>query len=315
MSVVASIFDESAAATARAAVADALESNHIVFFRRCPIRLPDEPTLNYLRSELPARLRLKNITYHPQADRITGLDAEADTANRIRAILTAHLEEVRTFLQGQAPYLTYDWTIGTCSVRPVQERGRNLKPHASNELVHIDAGAYGATDGDRILRFFVNFSDHEDRVWASKGPFEQILERFGQRAGLLDARGCLAVRLTKSRTDRALSAVVRGIARFNPLAVVLDTSPYDRAMRRLHNYMKDDAGFRADRRVYEEIRFPPRSAWMVFTDSVSHASLSGQFAFVTTIVVRRSRMRRPQFAPFNILMSRAGAPRPLAAAP
>jgi len=314
LSVVATISGESAAAPGGTAVADALESSHIVFFPRCPIRLPDEPTLNYLRSELPARLRRKNISYHPEADRITGLDADADTAARIRGILTGHLEEVRAFLQTQAPHLTRNWTIGTCSVRPIQERGRNLKPHASNELVHIDAGAYGATDGDRILRFFVNFSDHEDRVWASKGPFEQILERFGQRAGLLDSQGRLAVRLTKSRADRALSAVVAGLGRVNPLALVLDTSPYDRAMRRLHNYMKDDPDFRADDRAYEEIRFPPRSAWMAFTDSVSHASLSGQFAFVTTIVVRRSRMRLPQFAPFNILMSHVRARRPLAAA-
>jgi hypothetical protein len=51
---------------------------------------------------------------------------------------------------------------------------------------------------------------------------------------------------------------------------------------------------------------------MVFTDSVSHASLSGQFAFVTTIIVRRRHMRAPQFAPFNVLMSLPQTPRALA---
>jgi hypothetical protein len=85
-------------------------------------------------------------------------------------------------------------------------------------------------------------------------------------------------------------------------------------MRRLHNYMKDDPGFRADQHGFEEIRFPPNSAWMVFTDSVSHASLSGQFAFVTTILVRRRHMHRPQFAPFNVLMGRAPQQRTLTAA-
>ena len=100
----------------------------------------------------------------------------------------------------------------------------------------------------------------------------------------------------------------------NPLARLLDTSPYDRAMRRLHNYMKDDPGFRQDQRDYEEMRFPPGSAWMVFTDSVSHASLSGQFAFVTTILVRRAALRYPQFAPFTLLKAREPARHPLAAA-
>jgi hypothetical protein len=313
MSVVATFSPEQLAAPDGVSIADALESSHVVFFPKCPIRLPEEATLRYLRSDLPARLRLKNISYHPEVDRITGLEADAETTLRLTTILKDHLAEVSAFLREHIPHLSTDWTIGTCSVRPIQERGRNLKPHASNELVHVDAGAYGATDGDRILRFFVNFSDHEDRVWATKGPIEQILSRFGRAAGLLDSQGRLGLRLTKNAADRALSSLVGGLAHLNPLARVLDTGPYDRAMRRLHNYMKDDPHFKQDRRGYEEIRFPPYSAWMVFTDSVSHASLSGQFAFVTTIIVRRKHMRHPQFAPFNVLMAlREGQlPRPI----
>jgi 3-deoxy-D-manno-oct-2-ulosonic acid (Kdo) hydroxylase len=302
MTVVATFAHEQLVARSGASIVDALESSHIVFFPQCPIRLPDEVTLRYLRNDLPARLKLKNISYHPEADRITGIDADASTTQRVTAILKDHLADVTAFLREHIPLLAADWTIGTCSVRPVQERGRNLKPHASNELVHVDAGAYGATDGDRILRFFVNFSDHEDRVWATKGPIEQILSRYGRKAGLIDAQGRLALRLTKSAADRALSGLVSGLAHLNPLARVLDTTPYDRAMRRLHNYMKDDPAFKQDREGYEEIRFPPYSAWMVFTDSVSHASVSGQFAFVTTIIVRRKHMKRPEFAPFNVLM-------------
>jgi hypothetical protein len=306
MDVVANFPAEQLTAPARQSVAEALESNHIVFFPSCPAGLlPDAATLRYLRSELPTRLKRKNISFHPEVDRITGLEADAGTTQRLTGILKDHLAQVSAFLHVHIPYLTVDWTIGTCSIRPVQEQGRNLKPHASNELVHVDAGAYGATDGDRILRFFVNFNDHEDRVWATKGPIGQVLERCGRQAGLLDERGRLTVRVTKSAPDRVLSGLVGGLAHLNPLARVLDTSPYDRAMRRLHNYMKDDAAFKQDRRDYEEIRFPPYSAWMVFTDSVSHASISGQYAFVTTIIVRRRYMRHPEFSPFNVLTAHA----------
>jgi hypothetical protein len=282
-------------------IAEALETNHIVFFPDCPIRLPDAATLEYLRTELPLRLKLKNISYHPEAGRVTGLDADPNTTARITSILKDHLADVSGFLRRHVGHLTTDWTIGTCSLRPIQERGRNLKPHASNELVHLDAGAYGATDGDRILRFFVNFNDHEDRVWATKGPVQDIVSRFGYEAGLLDAEGRLAIRLTKAAPDKAFTGIVRGLSRLNPLARVLDSSPYDRAMRKLHNFMKDAPLFRVDQRGYEEIRFPPYSAWMVFTDSVSHASLSGQFALVTTIIVRREHMKYPEYAPFNVL--------------
>jgi hypothetical protein len=306
MSVVKT-FDAGALQTlSGASIAEALETNHIVFFPKCPIRLPDAATLDYLRTELPSRLKLKNVSYHPEVDRVTGLKADAETTARLTGILKGHLKDVSAFLHQHIGHLTTEWTIGTCSFRPIQERGRNLKPHASNELVHLDAGAYGATDGDRILRFFVNCNDHEDRIWATKGPVQDIVSRFGHEAGLIDGHGRLAVGLTKAASDKALSGIVRGLARLNPLARVLDTSPYDRAMRRLHNYMKDAEAFRQDPRGYEEIRFPPYSSWMVFTDSVSHASLSGQFAFVTTIIVRREYMQRPEFAPFNVLAGLKG---------
>ncbi len=79
------------------------------------------------------------------------------------------------------------------------------------------------------------------------------------------------------------------------------------SMSRLHNYMKDDEGFKSDLTGYQEIRFPPNTAWTVFTDGVSHASLEGQFALVTTMIVRRARMRWPERAPFNTLLGRSTA--------
>jgi hypothetical protein len=289
------------------AVRDALESNRIVYFPTCPVPLPDRATLDFLRRELPPRLRLKNISYHPEAGKISGIEADTATTLRVTDLLRSHLNDVSSFLRRVTGDLTNDARIGTCSFRPIEEKGRNLKPHASNELVHVDAGAYGATNGDRILRFFVNVNAERDRVWATKGTFEEVLERCGRKAGLLDDSGRLTVSITKGGADRAFSTFVAGLARLNPLATVLDSSPYDRAMRRLHNYMKDDEAFKRDLTGYQEIRFPPNTAWAVFTDGVSHASLEGQFALVTTMIVRRTRMRWPERAPFNTLAGRSTA--------
>jgi hypothetical protein len=296
------------------AVREALEANRIVHFPSCPVPLPDAATQDFLRRELPARLKLKNISYHPEAGRVSGIDADQATVLRVTDVLRAHLNDVSSFLRRVTGDLTAGARIGTCSFRPIEEKGRKLKPHASNELVHVDAGAYGATGGDRILRFFVNLNPARDRVWATKGSFEDVLERHGADAGLLDGDGRLRVRIARHGGDRAVSALIAGLARLNPLATVLDTSPYDRAMRRLHNFMKDDPGFRADLTGYREIRFPPYSAWMVFTDGVSHASLEGQFALVTTLIVRRARMRWPERAPLNALLARAPGASPVHAA-
>jgi hypothetical protein len=78
-------------------------------------------------------------------------------------------------------------------------------------------------------------------------------------------------------------------------------------MRRFHNYMKDTPEFQQDMSNHQEFRFPPFSAWMVFTDTVSHACLSGQFAFIHTCIVRLESCRLPEIAPINVLRHEAAA--------
>ena len=289
------------------AISAALEGNRIVYFPKSPFALPGTAELEFLRVELQSRLKLKNVSYHPEGDRLSGLEADGSMVERTQRVLRDHLGAVTSFLQCVIPHLCVGATFGKTSFRPIQERGRGLKPHASNELVHVDAGAYGATDGDRILRLFVNMNEREDHVWGSKGSIQDLLRRHGAAAGLFDSTGRLKMRLRKNAADHAFSLAVRSLTKINPLARTLDSSPYDRAMRQLHNYMKDSEVFKSDLRGYEEIHFPPGSAWMVFTDGVTHASLSGQFALVTTIAVRRQALRYPQFAPYNLLAARASS--------
>jgi hypothetical protein len=76
-------------------------------------------------------------------------------------------------------------------------------------------------------------------------------------------------------------------------------------MRRIHNYMKESEQFRADNSSYREVRFPPMSAWMVFTDGVSHAVVSGQHTLVTTMIVPLANCQQQQLSPLHILANAA----------
>jgi hypothetical protein len=292
---------ERLAGAGRCELSDRLEAGEIVYFPTCPLSLPAPAELDFLRQELPRLLRLKNVSYHPEAGRVRGIEGDPVTVERVRRILVDHSRAVQSFLEQSIPSLTRGWLMGTCSFRPIEEQGRDLKPHASNELIHFDAGAYGATNGDRILRFFVNINPHQDRVWATKGTFPELFARYGDRAGVRrPAPGARYLR--KGPLDHARSGLIRALmAAGLPLARVLDSSPYDRVMRRFHNFMKDTPAFQEDPVGHEEIRFPPFSAWMVFTDMVSHASVSGRYAFVTTGLVPLANCRRPELAPINIL--------------
>jgi hypothetical protein len=281
-------------------LSDALERGDIVHFPQCPIALMDAADLATLREQLPRQLHTKNVSYHPESDHVHGIQDSGPLRALAYRVLKAHSEEVVKFLHRVIPDLTAGWTIGTSSFRPIQEQGRNLKPHASNELVHIDAGAYGATNGDRILRFFVNVNPTVDRVWATKGTFPFLFERYGAAAGVAGKHD-----LNKTVLDRLRGGALRGLVRAGiKEAMVVDSSPYDRLMRRFHNYMKDTPEFQARADDREEIRFAPFSAWMVFTDTTSHASLSGQHALVNTFLIRLAACRLQAVAPINIL--RAG---------
>jgi 3-deoxy-D-manno-oct-2-ulosonic acid (Kdo) hydroxylase len=287
-------------------IEDALEAGEVVYFPQCPIRLPSDRDLAWLRSGLDAKLKAKNISYHPESDSVPRFEADDETRFRVETLLRTHGKRVAEFWRRAVPDFIPGCTFGTTSFRPVEEKGRDLKPRSSNELVHIDAGAYGATNGARILRFFVNVHPDRDRVWGTKGSFEQLMQRHAPLWAAARA-GKTRVPIEKGPLDHLYSGLVGTASKLYPLFRVIDSSPYDRAMRRIHNYMKENTAFRQDPSDYQEIRFPPFSAWMVFTDGISHAALTGQYAFISTALIPLANCRRRERTPFGILAG-AGAP-------
>src|SRR3954462_3541856 len=164
--------------------AEALERGRIVQFRECPVALPAAADQEFLRGRLEPFLRRKNVSFYPDVEKLTGLQAPASGIDRARRILREHSAKVRELLRRELPEFTRGWTVGTSSFRPMEEHGRGLSPHASNELIHVDAGAYGATHGDRILRFFVNLNPERERVWISKGSFGELFRAHAAEAGI-----------------------------------------------------------------------------------------------------------------------------------
>jgi hypothetical protein len=276
--------------------AEALERGRIVHFSRCPVALPDPAEQQFLREELAVFLKKKNVSFYPDAGKLAGLQAPASVLSRARDILRDHSARVRALLQREMPEFTRGWTVGTSSFRPVEEQGRGLSPHASNELIHVDAGAYGATHGNRILRFFVNLNPERDRVWISKGSFEELFRAHAKEAGLAEGD------LTPALPERAFSGALKLLGRAFPMARVVDSSPYDRRMRRFHNWMKDTPAFQAP--PHQRFSFAPFSSWMVLTDGVSHACISGQHALVDTFLIPLANCRLQ--APYHLLAG-AGA--------
>ena len=88
---------------------------------------------------------------------------------------------------------------------------------------------------------------------------------------------------------------------------VVDRPLYDQFMLKFHHAMKEDAGFQRTCRK-DRWDFPAGSTWIVFTDSASHACLSGQYALEQTFIVGRAALVCPDKAPIAILEKLAGYP-------
>lgn len=289
--------DEHLAPGGSRALEERLERGDVLLFAPGQLPLPPEEDLAFLRG-LGGSLTLKNISYHPEGDYLSGIE-RGEARTRTRAVLRERDRAVRGFLGERLADYAADWRVGKVNFRPLQERGRDLPRHSSNELLHVDAFASGATHGDRVLRFFTNIHPSEARVWRSAGLFPELYREFGAAAGVA-GRGERG--LAPSLPERAFSGLLQALARVGiAQPLMADTSPYDRAMHRFHNHLKDDDGFQRDEARCVRMEFPPFSSWAVLTDMVSHAAVSGQHALVDTFYVRRTRCVRPELAPYSIM--------------
>jgi hypothetical protein len=270
-----------------------LECGHIVFLPQTPIEIPGEDRELLLGRRQSSSAYHKNIAYRPFEDRVTGLDrSEAQEAEKLRAILAGYskrsVEFLKTFL---APYAG-KWKLEFASFRPIEERGRSARLHARNDLLHFDSFPTRPTNGARILRFFTNINPSQNRVWLTSETFEAFGPRMVKAGGLASS---LKNPLLQGMQSLARVLHLRGAYR----------SPYDDVMHRCHNAMKEDANFQ-ENTAKNRWEFSPNSSWMVFTDCVSHAVLSGQYALEQTLLVPPSALIEPQRSPLAILETATG---------
>jgi hypothetical protein len=275
---------------------DHLERGRVLMFPTPPLELPSEDDLRFLKEQTPEYHTTKNISYYPRAGLLRGIKAPPDVEQRTLGILKDYQDRVEACLHRLIPSFTPDWRSATSSLRVFEENNRGLPIRTRSDLIHLDAGTYGAARGDLILRFLTNLDD-KDRVWRCKGTVSDLVETFGEAAGLARNEGLLR----DSLLNRVGSGLVRGLSKVFPATATLERSAYDQAMRHMHNYMKESEEFQQDPEGVVEICFKPRSCWLVFADMAGHSCLSGEFAMINTFMVPRGNFRHQEFSPWEVL--------------
>ena len=277
-----------------------LEEGRVLFFAQSPVQLA-ESDLEFLRSlEQKTGRSHKNLAYHPTRDRISSVGEGPEASLRLRNILRGYSAQVASFLTQFATPYQGRWQVDSTSFRPIEERGRALPIHKRNDRLHVDAFPTRPTQGARILRFFQNIHPHQPREWVVGEPFRTLLPQFAPaKIALPKAENRI---LQGARMALCRTALGHTLGRAIP---TLKRSSYDRFMLALHNALKESDAYQANA-CRERISFPPGSAWLVYTDAVPHAVLSGRYALEQTMLVEREAMVAPEYAPLNILESLAG---------
>jgi hypothetical protein len=277
-----------------------LEAGEILYFPITPVPLTSED-ISFLLGQQQADSSLhKNIAYKPNIDRLSGFDAKAaspEAVQRLHGIMRRYSQSVVGFLADfLAPYQS-SWKLDYASFRPLEEEGRDLPQRRRNDLLHTDAFPTRPTHGARILRFFNNIHPTRTRDWIVSDPFATTVRQFVPQE-IAPRPGSLFSRFGKA-AGRAvgLGAAIPSLKR----------SPYDDFMMRFHNFLKENPRFQADCPRYP-FQFPPGSSWMVYTDTVPHAVLAGQYALEQTFLVPPQVMVRPEISPLRILESLVHAP-------
>ncbi len=225
----------------------------------------------------------KNISF----DAKTGL-RHAEGMPEDLALLQSLLQRFGAFCQAALATLLPEYLPGAvrmrASFRPAEIEGRCYGWRSNDRLRHVDAFPSQPTGGNRILRMFCNADTTRPRVWRTGPDFESYIEALLPHAPIRR---------------------VPGLAAFNALTGITKTrrTLYDAQMLALHDAAKRDSQWQETAPV-EEIIFHPGDFWMVFTDLVPHAVLSGRNALEQTFIIGHECLLLPERSPLAILNRR-----------
>jgi hypothetical protein len=269
----------------RTIAVDALEAGKILYAPKLRFEL----SYAERRALAPKCLdgKSKNVSFDAEAEVLRGTRCQGIELAELTRVMKRYQTRASDFIAALCPAYAGHLTAGLTSFRPIEIAGSGTSSRRDDHRLHVDAFPSLPLQGARILRIFSNINPLAHRIWHVGEDFEKAVARFMPR-----------VRRPLPGEFSLLSflRVVTG-----------RRSEYDHYMLGIHDRMKADRNYQAQV-SQTEIAFPPGATWICFTDSVSHAPISGQFAFEQTFYLPVTAMKDPERSPLRILERLAGRP-------
>ncbi len=191
------------------------------------------------------------------------------------------------------------------SYRPGKDLLRGFSDGKENQQrVHRIMRDYSSQVAQFVSRFLAPYAGKLLMDFASFRP----LEEDGRNLPLHKKNDLLHVDAFPSRPTRG-GRILRVFTNVNPSKgrVWFVTDRFPALARKfasddgLKSIAVDGASNFAGRLTKERLEFPPMATWLVYTDGVPHAALSGQFAMEQTFIVPVEALVAPEHAPIRVL--------------
>ena len=266
-----------------AKAADAIETGKLLYAPRLPFEL-SETERRFLSPDY-LEGKSKNVSFRPSSGVLRGIRCQGSERDELLGMLQRYYARASDLMKALFPGYGDHLGPGFTSFRPAEIVGRATSKRHDDTRLHVDAFPSRPTQGVRILRVFTNVNPQTARVWRVGQAFEQVAARFLPRmrrpfpgsSGLLYRLGIVKGRRTE----------------------------YDHFMLGIHDQMKADEGYQSEV-PQMQLAFPPGATWVCFTDAVSHAAMSGQFALEQTFYLPVKAMKDPERSPLRVLERLAG---------
>jgi hypothetical protein len=261
-----------------------LENGNILLFPQLPFELQTEE--NKFLSANYVAAKSKNISFHLATDQLRGANCTDAEYIQLKSMMKRFAFAAENLIHQLFSSYKTALEIGRTSFRPVEISGRVSSYRKDDTRLHVDAFPATPNQGRRILRVFTNINPmQQDRVWRVGESFNDVAARFlpsikkswPGKSALLNL-----LKITKSyRTE------------------------YDQIMLQIHDNMKKDLNYQKTV-SQSEIRFAPGNTWIVQTDHVSHAAMSGQHLLEQTFYLPVNAMVNPSLSPLRTLEKMQG---------
>ncbi|AML55190.1 Kdo hydroxylase family protein [Coxiella burnetii] len=265
-------------------IIEQLEKGKVIYFPKLtfPINLDQGVFLdpNYLSKGQ------KNISYDPKTQSFKGLNPQKQNVAPLKEIIKDFSTRATQLITTLFPYYHSKFRIGRTSFRPAEIAGRKTSYRKDDTRLHVDAFPSTPMQGERILRLFCNINPYnQPRQWHLGESFGQVIKQFAP---------AVSPPLPLAHTLLNLLGITKR-----------KRSLYDHYMLKIHNTMKGDEEYQK-KAIQEKIASPANTTWVVFTDLVSHAALSGQHLLEQTFYIPPTAQFSPQYSPLKKLETLLG---------